>query len=62
LAVLALTACAAACSSSPVVPASANADGESIPANEAAATAVVSQIISASVQKGFRPWFQLLVN
>ena len=53
LTLLALTACAAACSSSPVVPASANADGESIPANEAAATAVVSQIISASVQKGF---------
>lgn len=53
LAVLALTAGAAACSSSPVVPASVTADGESVPANEAAATVVVSQIISASVQKGF---------
>ncbi|MGE5452076.1 MAG: catalase family protein [Acidobacteriota bacterium] len=50
---LALAASAAACTSAPVAPPSANADGEVIPANEAAATAFVTQTIRATVQKGF---------
>lgn len=55
-AALALTALTAACSTHPPALASSsapNADGESVPANEAAATAYVSQTIRATVQKGF---------
>lgn len=52
-AVLALAASTAACTSAPVAPVSANADGEVIPASEAAATAYVTQTIRATVQKGF---------
>lgn len=53
LTVVALAASTAACASAPVAPASANADGEVIPASEAAATAYVTQTIRATVQKGF---------
>lgn len=55
-AALALTVLTAACSTQPPALASSsapNADGESVPANEAAATAYVSQTIRATVQKGF---------
>lgn len=50
---LAFAASTAACSSAPVTPPSTNADGEVIPASEAAATAYVTQTIRATVQKGF---------